>query len=144
MNITSEMVGITRQKWEDCTKQDHKGNRSPCVLRQEIEQMEAQPTARQQFVTDYLLVTDNNESAYTIHMRLAEDKSVSKMADKLKADYENAIGATIENLRNMQGGHPRGNITADLMSQLLLGWGTDVFDDIARHYIGLKTESEVA
>ena len=106
--------------------------------------MEAQPTARQQFVTDYLLVTDNNESAYTIHMRLAEDKSVSKMADKLKADYENAIGATIENLRNMQGGHPRGNITADLMSQLLLGWGTDVFDDIARHYIGLKTESEVA
>lgn len=105
--------------------------------------MTAQPTAREQFVSDYLLVVDNNQTAYNMHMKLAEMKSVSKMADKLKEDYENAIGATIENLRQMSG-HPRGGVTADLMSQLLLGWGTDVFDDIARHYIGLKTESEVA
>jgi hypothetical protein len=105
--------------------------------------MTAQPTAREQFVTDYLLVTDNNQLAYTLHMKLAESKSVSKMADKLKEDYENAISETVENLKKMQG-KVQSSIVADLMAQLLLGWGTDVFDDIARHYIGLKTESEVA
>ena len=105
--------------------------------------MTAQPTAREQFVTDYLLVTDNNQLAYTLHMKLAESKSVSKMADKLKEDYENAISETVQNLKKMQGGI-QSSIVADLMAQLLLGWGTDVFDDIARHYIGLKTEAEVA
>jgi hypothetical protein len=105
--------------------------------------MNTAPTAREQFVTDYLLVTDNNQLAYTLHMKLAESKSVSKMADKLKDDYELAIGETIQNLKKMGGGI-QSSIIADLMAQLLLGWGTDVFDDIARHYIGLKTESEVA
>jgi len=104
--------------------------------------MNTAPTAREQFVTDYLLVTDNNQLAYTLHMKLAESKSVSKMADTLKEDYENAISETVQNLKNKGG--IQSSIIADLMAQLLLGWGTDVFDDIARHYIGLKTESEVA
>jgi hypothetical protein len=105
--------------------------------------MNTVPTARQQFVQDYLLVTDNNEDAYTMHMRLAEGGSVSKMADAVKESYELAISQTVDNLRQMSV-HPRGYITADLISQLLLGWGTDVFDDIARHYIGLNTEAQVS
>jgi len=30
--------------------------------------------------------------------------------------------------------------TADLIAQLLLGWGSSVFDDIARHYIAQADE----
>jgi hypothetical protein len=136
------MVEINRRCWENQTKQETKRESFPLGLKTG-EQMNTAPTAREQFVTDYLLVTDNNQLAYTLHMQLAEGKSVSKMADKLKEDYENAISETVANLKKMQGGI-QSSVIADLMAQLLLGWGTDVFDDIARHYIGLKTESEVA
>jgi hypothetical protein len=106
--------------------------------------MTAQPTAREQFVTDYLLVTDNNETAYNMHMKLAFESNgtIAYMSDKLRADYEKAIGGTLDNIRAMSG-HARGGVTVDLMSELLLGWGSDVFDDIARHYIDKDLENRV-
>jgi len=106
--------------------------------------MTAQPTAREQFVTDYLLVTDNNETAYNMHMKLAFESNgtIAYMSDKLRADYEKAIGGTLDNIRAMSG-HARGGVTVDLMAQLLIGWGSDVFDDIARHYIDKDLENRV-
>lgn len=106
--------------------------------------MNAVPTARQQFVQDYLLVSDNNQDAYNMHMKIARESggSVAKMSDKLQESYELAISQTVDNLRQMSV-YPRGYITADLISQLLLGWGSDVFDDIARHYIDLDLESRL-
>jgi len=97
------------------------------------------PTSREQFVTDYLLVTDNNANAYHQHMELVEEsgRSVVTMSDILRHKYESRISLVIESAR-----HNRGDYTADLLSQLLNGWGSAVFDDIARHYIGLKTEQE--
>jgi hypothetical protein len=102
------------------------------------------PTAREQFVQDYLLVTDNNQDAYKMHMKIARESggSVSKMSDKLQESYELAISQTVDNLRQMSV-FARGYITADLISQLLLGWGSDVFDDIARHYIDLDLENRL-
>jgi hypothetical protein len=99
------------------------------------------PTSREQFVTDYLLVTDNNEKAYNQHMELARETEgiVSALSTILRHTYENRMWQVIESAR-----HHKGDYTADLLSQLLNGWGNDAFDDIARHYIGLKTEQEVS
>jgi hypothetical protein len=95
-------------------------------------------TQRQQFVEDYLLVSDNNFTAYRLAMQMAKESggSVSKMSDTLRDQYERAISQVIERERKLN------EYTADLLAQLLLGWGSPVFDDIARHYIGLKTEAE--
>jgi hypothetical protein len=97
-------------------------------------------TARQQFVEDYLLVTDNSEVAYTLHMQLAREAEgkVSQMSDKVREIYENAISAAVERERGISG-----HITADLIAQVMLGWGSAPFDDIARHYIDLDLESRL-
>jgi hypothetical protein len=97
-------------------------------------------TARQQFVADYLLVTDNNEAAYTLHIQLAHEAggSVSRMSDKVREMYEDAISAAVERERGISG-----HITADLIAQVMLDWGSAPFDDIARHYIDLDLESRL-
>lgn len=95
-------------------------------------------TAREQFVSDYLLVMDNNFMAYRLAMQMVEenDKSISKISDTLREQYENAISRVIERERK------ENETTADLLAELLLGWGSAPFDDIARHYVQLKTEAE--
>jgi hypothetical protein len=95
-------------------------------------------TAREQFVSDYLLVNDNNFMAYRLAMQMVDEKekSISKISDTLREQYENAISRVIERERK------ENEFTADLLSELLLGWGSAPFDDIAKHYIGLKTEAE--
>jgi hypothetical protein len=95
-------------------------------------------TAREQFVSDYLLVNDNNFMAYRLAMQMVDEKekSISKISDTLREQYERAISRVIERERK------ENEFTADLLSELLLGWGSAPFDDIAKHYIGLKTEAE--
>lgn len=91
-----------------------------------------QNTARKQFVEDYLLVTDNDFTAYTKHKEIAEKArgSVSIMSDKIKEMFEDSMAQVIEEQR------AKGNEYVSLLiAQLLQGWGSDVFDDIARHYI---------
>ena len=140
IDITSEMARDCPIRWEDCTKQDHRGNRSSCDLRQEKQMEPTENTARQQFVEDSLMVSDNNASAYRLAMQMVNQTqaSVSTMSDILRGQYERAISQVIERERR------NNEYTADLLSQLLLGWGSAPFDDIAKHYIGLKTESKVS
>lgn len=97
-------------------------------------------TARQQFVEDYLLVTDNDFTAYTNHKRIArESETVQEMSDRVRAMFEDSIAGVVAQQR------ARGNEYASLLiAQLLQGWGSGVFDDIARHYLPLKTESKVS
>jgi putative heme iron utilization protein len=96
-------------------------------------------TQRQQFVEDYLLVSDNNFTAYRLAMQMAKESggSVPKMSDRLREQYESAISQVIERERRLN------EYTADLLSQLLLGWGSPVFDDIARHYIDKDLENRL-
>lgn len=119
--------------------------------------MEAKaPTAREQFVQDYTLITDNDRTAYRAMQVLLNQRgahNVPWLSEKLRESFENSISEVVERERR------RGNeTTADYIAQMLIGYGSDTFDDIARHYIdtdlenrlvahlssGIKTENEVA
>jgi hypothetical protein len=92
------------------------------------------PTAREQFVSDYTLVIDNDREAYfeTIDLVRAKKESVPAISDTMREAYEEQIAKALLVLRQSEEVEP---ITADIMHEMLLGWGSDVFDDIARHYI---------
>lgn len=100
--------------------------------------MEQQPTAGEQFAQDYQLVTDNNFTAYKAMENLLDQKgahSVAWLSENLRERFENAIGEVIERERR------RGNeYTADLIAQMLIGWGSTAFDEIARNYIDADLE----
>lgn len=88
-------------------------------------------TAREQFVEDFTLVVDNNYEAYTDTMNSLTPNLVDN-AERIKEGYEVAISHALDVLRqneNIQ------EVTIDIMAQMLQGWGSDVFDDIARHYM---------
>ena len=96
-------------------------------------------TAREQFVSDFTLVNDNNSEAYfeTIDLVRAEKESVAAISETMREAFEGQISKAIEVLRESEEVEP---ITLDLIAQMLLYWGSDVFDDIARHYIGKDSE----
>lgn len=86
--------------------------------------------AQAQFVEDYLLVTDNNFAAYTAHMNTAKGGDMVTVSGKMQDEFESYIVDVAEREKAL------GNTTgALLISQLLLGWGSDTFDKIARHYM---------
>lgn len=97
-------------------------------------------TAREQFVFDYTMVMDNDFTHYRLAMQMVEEnkKSISKVSDILREQYENAISQVIDRERK------NNETTANLLAELLLGWGSAPFDDIAKHYVRLKTEAEVS
>jgi hypothetical protein len=91
--------------------------------------------------TDYILVTENDSESYHEIMEMPEllAGNMSGLSDRLREEFETYISQVVE--RERENGHEAGAL---LISQLLIGWGSSTFDRIARHYIGLKTESEVA
>lgn len=92
------------------------------------------PTAREQFVSDFTLVTDNDREAYfeTIDLVRAKKNSTPAISDAMREGWESQIAKAVDVLR--QSGEVEA-VTIDIMSQILNNWGSDVFDDIARHYI---------
>jgi len=97
--------------------------------------------AMNQFVEDYLLVTDNDSESYHEIMGMPEllAGNMSGLSDRMREEFETYISEVVE--RENEAGHEAGAL---LISQLLIGWGSATFDRIARHYIGLKTEIGVA
>jgi len=96
-----------------------------------------QPTARAQFVQDFTIVTDNEEGAYRDALDIAREAmgSVSKASDKFREQFESYISDVAERE------HEEGNtLGASLIRELLIGFGPDTFDDIARHYIDMDLE----
>jgi hypothetical protein len=89
-------------------------------------------TAREQFVSDYLLVVDNDRDAYSEIMELVEkhEGSVPAISDQMREEFEEYISQVVE--REREDGRIVGSL---LISQLLIGFGSDVFDDIARHFV---------
>jgi hypothetical protein len=86
-------------------------------------------TARDLFVNDYTLVVDNTAPGYFGHIHTARQMSTQALADKLRDDFENLISLVADAARE------KGlTIGADLVSQMLIGYGADTFHDIARHY----------
>lgn len=90
------------------------------------------PLATDQFVSDYTLVIDNDSDSYheVIEMQETLVGNVSGLSDKLKEQFETYISEVAE--REREAGNEAGAL---LISQMLIGWGTHVFDRIARHYI---------
>jgi hypothetical protein len=97
-------------------------------------------TLRQQFVEDYLLVTDNDFTAYTKHMQLARNAGgdVYGLGLKIQEMFNDSIAGAVAQQK------AKGNAYAsDLIGQMLLGWGVNVFEDIARHYIDTDLENRL-
>ena len=91
-----------------------------------------QNTAQEQFINDYLLVTDNDYTAYQNHRQLARhfDGDVIGLSLKIQEMFEDSIAGVVAQQR------AKGNEYASLLiAQLLQGWGSGVFDAIARHYL---------
>ena len=92
------------------------------------------------FATDYTLVIDNNQEAYTQALDIAREASgsVSQASDKYREQFEEAISQVVE--RERENGN---ELIADLISQLLIGFGSRTFANIARHYIDTDLETRL-
>lgn len=103
------------------------------------EQQEAS-ARREGFVEDYTLVIDNDQEGYREALDIARGfgGSVAKASDKYREQFEEAISQVVE--RERENGN---ELIADLISQLLIGWGSDTFDSIARHYIDIELETRL-
>ena len=98
-------------------------------------------TAREQFVSDYTLITDNTYTAYKRMQALFNQEGahrVSWLSEHLRESFDNSISEVVE--RERRSGN---EYTADLIAQMLIGFGSDVFDDIARHYIDINLEQRL-
>jgi len=97
-------------------------------------------TARQQFVADYTLVTDNDQEAYSEAIDIAREArgSVVQASENYREQFEDYISQVVE--REREQGNTLG---ADLISQMLIGYGSAPFDDIARHYIDTDLETRL-
>lgn len=92
------------------------------------------PSARELFASDYLLIADNDATAYGLLSRLAPRVGVVDLSNTMREHYEELCGRVFD-LMAVKGA-PFSEFDRGLIMQLLAGWGSDVFDTIARE---LKT-----
>lgn len=87
-------------------------------------------TAREQFVQDFTLVTDNHNEAYDEARELVrQNPEISDLALAFADQFENYIQEVAD--REDELGHEYGAL---LLRQLLLGYGVGAFYSIAKHY----------
>lgn len=93
--------------------------------------------AKEQFVSDYTLVIDNDFTAWSEVMDIvrSKDRNLVVVSEGLREQFEQYVGEVAD--REEQLGNQVGAL---LIQQLLLNWGSDAFDAIARHYIGKDEE----
>ena len=88
-------------------------------------------TAVEQFVEDFILVTDNDHDSYDEARAIAQEKeNLTEVAEEFEEQFETYISQVAE--REEALGHEAGAL---IIRQLLLGWGDDAFRAIARHYL---------
>ena len=93
--------------------------------------------AKDQFVNDYTLVIDNDFTAWSEVMDVvrSKDRNLAVVSEELREQFEQYV-AEVADREEQQGNQ----VGALLIQQLLLNWGSDAFDAIARHYIGKDEE----
>lgn len=93
--------------------------------------------AKDQFVNDYTLVIDNDFTAWREVMDVvrSKDRNLVVVSEELREQFEQYVGEVAD--REEQLGNQVGAL---LIQQMLLNWGSDAFDAIARHYIGKDEE----
>jgi len=87
-------------------------------------------SARNLFANDYLLIADNDYTAHTLLTKLAGRVDVVELSDTMREHYEELCGRVFD-LMAVKGA-PFSEFERGLIMQLLAGWGSDVFDTIAR------------
>jgi hypothetical protein len=94
-------------------------------------------SAKDQFVNDYTLVIDNDFTAWREVMDVvrSKDRNLVVVSEELREQFEQYVGEVAD--REEQLGNQVGAL---LIQQMLLNWGSDAFDAIARHYIGKDEE----
>jgi len=97
------------------------------------------PTAREQFFNDYTLVVDNEREQFEdiLGRKNTRAGNVSGLSDELREEFETYISQVAD--RESEAGHEAGSM---LIREMLIGFGSAVFDDIARHYIEKLEESK--
>ena len=97
------------------------------------------PTAREQFFNDYTLVIDNEQEQFEdiLGRKSTRAGSVSGLSDELREEFETYISQVAD--RESEAGREVGSM---LIREMLIGFGSAVFDDIARHYIEKLEESK--
>ncbi len=85
--------------------------------------------ASEQFVDDYLMVSENVQDVYFDHIGIVASNGVAKAGEIMRGQFEEWIS----NLANQE--EERGNEYGSLLiRQLLIGWGADSFYKIAEHF----------
>jgi hypothetical protein len=140
-NITVEMIDTLnlRVRWLHQARQEMP---ALCIKTGDSMNLDMnQPQATHQFAEDYILVTENDSESYHEIMEMPEllAGNMSGLSDKLREQFEGYISEVAE--RERENGHEAGAL---LISQMLIGWGAGTFDQIAKHYLTLKTEQEKA
>lgn len=86
-------------------------------------------TAKEQFVQDFLLVSENDPDIYFDYSRLVRFEGVLGASEAMREQFEEFVS----NLADQE--NERGNeYGALLLRQLLIGWGSDCFYQIAKRF----------
>jgi hypothetical protein len=84
-----------------------------------------------QFVEDFILVTDNDRDSYDEARVIVQEKeNLTDIAEEFQEQFESYISQVAE--REEALGNEAGAL---IIRQMLLGWGDDAFRSIARHYL---------
>lgn len=86
---------------------------------------DTQPTARQQFIDDFLIVVENDFNAWSRITQMAESTHLFQFAQDLSDNYDDLIQVAISQVKD--------EFTSNLLREILNGWGMDTWIAIAKH-----------
>jgi hypothetical protein len=96
-------------------------------LRQEKKKMNTQ--AQEQFIEDFLLVSENDYDTYMDYTSLVARVGVMKASEQIENQFENWVSELAD--KEEERGNEYGAL---LLKQLLIGWGSDSFYKIAKRF----------
>jgi len=85
--------------------------------------------AQEQFVEDFLLVSENDYDTFMDYTSLIKIKGVAKTAEIIQEQFENWVSELAEEQEEKKNAYG-----ALLLRQLLIGWGSDSFFKIAQRF----------
>jgi hypothetical protein len=92
----------------------------------------------QQFLDDYMIVIENDESAWEYHKSVINDNdNVSAVADVLRDEFEEYVGQSLDKI------DPSHNAwQVNVMREMLLGWGVTPYEHLAREIVARIEEGK--
>lgn len=93
----------------------------------------------QQFVDDYMVVVENDHYGWLWHIAIAKDNNndVYALAEVLRDEFEDYVLGT---LLKVDSGH--NDWRANVMREMLIGWGSQPYENIAREILARLQEGK--